>query len=146
MPLLGYPYERFSVGWTQNSGEVTGDMRQQPRQHEPHNKLSETERQQILDICNTPKYADLAPNIIVPMLADEGIYIASESTFYRVLKANNHLGKRTRIKASTRSSRPKVQKTYKPNQVWSWDISYLPSKTRGTHYYLYLIMYIFSRK
>lgn len=101
MPLLGYPYERFSVGWTQNSGEVTGDMRQQPRQHEPHNKLSETERQQILDTCNTPKYADLAPNIIVPMLADEGIYIASESTFYRVLKANNHLGKRTRVMLPT---------------------------------------------
>ncbi len=61
-------------------------MRQYPRQREPHNKLSEAERQQILEICNTPKYADLPPNIIVPILADEGIYIASESTFYRVLK------------------------------------------------------------
>ncbi|MBQ0685569.1 transposase [Providencia rettgeri] len=132
--------------WTQNSGEVTSDMRQQPRQHEPHNKLSEAERQQILDTCNTTKYADLPPNIIVPMLADEGIYIASESTFYRVLKANNQLGKRTRIKAGTRSSRPKVQKACKPNQVWCWDISYLPSKTRGKHYYLYFIMDIFSRK
>jgi len=94
-------------------------MRQHPRQHEPHNKLSEAERQQILDICNTPEYAYLPPNIIVPMLADEGIYIASESTFYRVLKANNQLGKRTRNKASTSPSRPKVQKACKPNQVWS---------------------------
>lgn len=85
-------------------------MRQHPRQHEPHNKLSEAERQQILDICNTPEYADLPPNIIVPMLADEGIYIASESTFYRVLKANNQLGKRTRNQAGTSPSRPKVQK------------------------------------
>ncbi|EJE4164399.1 transposase [Vibrio parahaemolyticus] len=121
-------------------------MRQHPRRHEPHNKLSEAERQQILDICNTPEYADLPPNIIVPMLADEGIYIASESTFYRVLKANNQLGKRTRNKAGTSPSRPKVQKACKPNQVWSWDISYLPSKIRGKHYYLYLIMDIFSRK
>ncbi|EPN8460862.1 IS3 family transposase [Vibrio cidicii] len=132
--------------WTRNSAEITSDMRQHPRQHEPHNKLSEAERQQILDICNTPEYADLPPNIIVPMLADEGIYIASESTFYRVLKANNQLGKRTRNQAGTSPSRPKVQKACKPNQVWSWDISYLPSKIRGKHYYLYLIMDIFSRK
>ncbi len=92
-------------------------MRQQPLQHEPHNKLSEAERQQILYTRNTPKYADLPPNIIVPMLADEGIYIASESTFYRVLKANNQLRKWTRIKAGTSSSRPKVQKACKQNQV-----------------------------
>ncbi|MDV6253520.1 helix-turn-helix domain-containing protein [Vibrio sp. EA2] len=98
--------------WTQNSGEVTGDMRQHPRQHEPHNRLSETERQQVLDICNTREYADLPPNIIVPMLADEGIYIASESTIYRVLKANNQLGKRTRINAGTSSyTRPILVKT-----------------------------------
>ncbi len=107
-------------------------MRQHPRQHEPHNKLSEAERQQILDICNTPEYADLPPNIIVPMLADEGIYIASESTFYRVLKANNQLGKRTRDKAGASPSRPKVQKACKPNQLWSWDISYLPRKYEGS--------------
>lgn len=111
-----HQYESFSVGHG-TLPKSQSDMRQHPRQREPHNKLSEAERQQILDICNTPEYPDLPPNIIVPMLADKGIYIASESTFYRVLKANNH-----------------------------WDISYLPSKIRGKHYYLYLIMNIFSRK
>ncbi|MCG9766548.1 IS3 family transposase, partial [Vibrio alginolyticus] len=95
---------------------------------------------------NTPEYADLPPNIIVPMLADEGIYIASESTFYRVLKANNQLGRRTRDKAGASPSRPTKGSKSLQTKSGSWDISYLPSKIRGKHYDLYLIMDIFSRK
>jgi transposase len=72
--------------WTQNTGEISDDKRQHLHKNEPHNKQSETERQQILDTCNAPKYADLPTNIIVPMLADKGIYISSKSKFYRVLK------------------------------------------------------------
>ena len=62
----------------------------------PGNKLSETERLRILDVCNSPEFASLSPNIIVPTLADRGGYIASESTFYRVLKSANQLTRRTR--------------------------------------------------
>ncbi|MDD1830207.1 DDE-type integrase/transposase/recombinase, partial [Photobacterium sp. ZSDE20] len=77
--------------------------------------------------------------------ADKGIYIASESTFYRVLKEHSQL-KRRGSSVSISRPKPKAQKATKPNQVWSWDISYLPSITKGEHYYLYVIMDIFSRK
>ncbi|EEM1821198.1 hypothetical protein GKA92_24130 [Salmonella enterica subsp. enterica] len=69
-------------------GEVIGaDRRPCAKNRVPRNKLSEAERQQILEICNSPEFASLPPNVIVPMLADKGGYIASESTFYRVLKS-----------------------------------------------------------
>ena len=75
-------------------GEIADDSRQLPKIKAPHNKLTDQERQSILETCNAPEYADLPPNIIVPMLADEGIYIASESTFYRVLKEHSQLKRR----------------------------------------------------
>ena len=69
------------------------DARIYARQSPPH-KLSEAERQQLLAIANAPDYADLPTSKIVPKLADQGIYIASESTFYRVLKAEKQLAHR----------------------------------------------------
>lgn len=72
--------------WVQDGGQIVEDLRNLPKAKNPHNKLTTQERQDILDVCNVPEYADLPPNVIVPMLADKGIYIASESTFYRVLK------------------------------------------------------------
>ncbi|TXE66622.1 DDE-type integrase/transposase/recombinase [Serratia nematodiphila] len=85
----------------------------------------------------------MPPNVIVPTLADKGVYIASESTFYRVLKSANQLTRRSR---ECQYQRPDVLKAVAPNQVWSWDISYLPSWVRGQHFYLYMIIDIYSRK
>ena len=62
-----------------DDGKIVEDLRNQPKIKVPHNKLTAQERQDILDVCNAPEYADLPPNVIVPMLADKGIYIASES-------------------------------------------------------------------
>ena len=113
---------------------------------EPPHKLSEQEKQKVIDCCLSDEFADLPPSQIVPTLADRGEYIASESSFYRVLKEKNlseHRGrakKRKQIKAATTH----VAKT--ANEVWSWDISYLPSHVKGQHYYLYLIEDIYSRK
>jgi putative transposase len=112
----------------------------------PHNKLSEKERQQILQICNTSEYADMTPNFIVPDLADKGIYIASESTFYRVLKESHQLTSRARAKPRNSAKRPYAQCAKAPNSVWTWDISYMPSTVKGRHFYLYMITDIFSRK
>ncbi|HBP4333271.1 TPA: DDE-type integrase/transposase/recombinase [Escherichia coli] len=81
--------------------------------------------------------------LIVPTLADRGIYIAFESTFYRILKSANQLTKRSR---ECQYKRPDVLRAVAPNQVWSWDISYLPSWVRGRHFYLYMIVDIYSRK
>ncbi len=85
----------------------------------------------------------MPPNVIVPTLADKGVYIASESTFYRVLKSASQLKRRSR---ECQYKRPDVLKAVAPNQVWSWDISYLPSWVRGQHFYLYMIIDIYSRK
>ncbi|UAN48803.1 transposase (plasmid) [Serratia sp. JSRIV001] len=122
---------------------ISADRRPGVTDRVPRNKLSETERLQILELCNSPEFASLPPNVIVPMLADKGVYIASESTFYRVLKSASQLTRRSR---ECQYKRPDVLKAVAPNQVWSWDISHLPSWVRGQHFYLYMIMDIYSRK
>lgn len=109
------------------------------------NKLTCEEKQNVLDTANSNKFRDLPPCKIVPMLADEGKYIASESTFYRILKAENQLKHRSKTK-SPRHHRPRECVATGPCQVWSWDISYLPSQVHGQYFYLYMIIDIFSRK
>ena len=113
--------------------------------HEPRNKLSELERQRLIKVANEPEYADLSPCKIVPRLADEGRYVASESTFYRVLKVEKQLSHRQRSKPATTRKPPALVATA-PNQIYSWDITYLPTAVKGAFYYLYLVMDIYSRK
>jgi transposase InsO family protein len=112
---------------------------------EPANKLPEQERQRVLSISNTPEYRDLSPKQIVPKLADKGNYIASESTFYRILRAADQLAHRERSRPA-KHKRPREKKATGPCQVWSWDITYLKSTIRGRFFYLYLVMDVWSRK
>jgi len=121
-----------------------GDKRKYA-EHKPANKLSADEVNEVLRVATSPEYADLPPSQIVPKLADNGIYIASESTFYRVLKREKLLTHRGRAKAPNRY-RPKTYIATGPNQVWSWDITYLKTTIKGQFYYLYLILDIYSRK
>lgn len=120
------------------------DKRQQVRK-QPANKLTEIERQKILTLANSAPYADLPPCQIVPRLADLGNYIASESTFYRVLREANQLQHRGRTKPKSHR-RPRELVATGSNQVWSWDISYLATRVFGLFYYLYFVIDIFSRK
>lgn len=113
---------------------------------EPANKLTELECQRLIKIANEADYAHLSPNQIVPTLADKGIYLASESTFYRVLEAHNQMNYRQKAKPNRQVKKPKALCATGPNQVFSWDISYLPTVVRGIFVYLYLVMDIFSRK
>ena len=131
--------------WQQN-GVVIADKRPDAIRPEPKNKLTEEERQQVLDIANAPEFAELPPSQIVPILADGGKYIASESSFYRILKAENMLMHRGRAKQRRQHAKPTTYRANKANQVWSWDISYIPSRVIGQHYYLYMIEDIYSRK
>jgi putative transposase len=112
----------------------------------PGNKLTEDEREGILAVCNIEPYASLPPSQIVPRLADEGIYLASESSFYRVLKAASQGHRRGRAHPPRRLATPTSHCASAPNRVWSWDITYLPSVVRGQFWYLYLFEDIFSRK
>jgi transposase InsO family protein len=111
----------------------------------PKNKLTDYERQAIIDTANSAQFCDLPPCQIVPRLADEGKYIASESSFYRVLRAANQLTHRGRSQPRKRR-KPKALTATGPNQVWCWDISYLPTSIRGLFFYLYFVIDIYSRK
>lgn len=131
--------------WNSGNG-VREDARPTARRESPAQKLTIEERQDILDTCNQPEYADLSPGQIVPRLADEGTYMGSESTFYRVLHEAEQQHHRGRSKAPQSRRKPTSYCATAPNQVWTWDVSYLPSPVRGQFYYLYLILDIFSRK
>jgi transposase InsO family protein len=113
---------------------------------QPVNQLTDEERQQILEICNQEEFRSQSPKQIVPTLADRGIYLASESTFYRVLRAEDMLHHRGRTQSPRPSEKPRACVATGPNQVWSWDITYLASDVKGMFFYLYLFMDIYSRK
>jgi transposase InsO family protein len=115
------------------------------QQREPANKLSEVERGQILTVANAPEFASTPPCQIVPILADRGCYIASESSFYRVLREADQLAHRGKAKAPERR-RPTPLQADAANQVWSWDITYLATTIKGQFFYLYLFIDIYSRK
>jgi putative transposase len=111
----------------------------------PANKLSDQERKQILDIANSAPFRDLSPKQIVPKLADQGDYLASESTFYRVLKEHKMLTHHQASRPAT-SRRPKEHVATGPCQVWSWDITYLQTSVKGLFFYLYMVVDVWSRK
>ena len=127
-------------------GMVQADKRPDRISSAPKNKLSNAEQEDILSVCNQPEYASLPPTQIVPKLADMGVYLASESTFYRVLNAHNQVQHRGKCREATYRSAPTSYTATGPNQVWSWDITYCPTGVLGLYYYLYLIEDIFSRK
>jgi putative transposase len=126
--------------------EVLADGRTTTLRPTPRNALSELERQGIVTLCSSKAYAHLPPSQIVPQLADEGRYLASEATFYRVLHTAGQQQHRSRAKRPQHRATPTTYAATSANQVWSWDITYLPSPVRGQFYYLYLIEDIYSRK
>lgn len=131
-------YQRWSLA------PDSGDGRRGPLS-EPANKLSLQEREEVIRISTGAEFCDKSPHQIVPILADRGDYVASEATFYRLLKAAKLL--KHRGKSKPRSvTRPKAYMATRPNQIYSWDITYLMSAIQGQYFYLYLFLDIFSRK
>ncbi len=132
--------------WVQGGDdEVAADGRTTNARPPPANKLSEEERVQILAVANSEEFASLPPSQIVPTLADRGEYIASESSFYRVLKQASQQQHRGRAKKP--SSRVVTSHcAHGPNEVWSWDITWLAAAIKGQYYYWYMILDVFSRK
>ncbi len=128
--------------WRQQDGGA--DRRHGPKT-EPPNKLPAAERQRVLELVNAPQYCDLSPNQIVPRLADEDLYVASESTMYRILRQEGLAAHHQRSRPAV-TWRPKEHVATGPCQVFSWDITYLRSAVRGHFFYLYLILDVWSRK
>jgi len=133
---------RTLMRWRRQDGGE--DQRKGPLKA-PANKLSEQEKQQILDVSTSAPFRDLSPKQIVPQLADQSVFLASESSFYRVLRQHKMLAHRQCSKPAV-SRRPKEHVATGPCQVWSWDITYLQTDIRGLFFYLYMILDVWSRK
>lgn len=136
--------ERTLQRWQTADGVCTD---QRPlRQWQPPHKLTEEERTAVLKVANSEEFGHLPPSQSVPRLADRGEHLASEATFYRLLKAENQLAHRHAERPPKARRKPKAVSATVPNQVYSGDLSYLPAAIRGQFFYLYLFLDWFSRK
>lgn len=113
---------------------------------QPANALTAEERERVVEVCNTPEHASLPVSQIVPRLADQGVYIASESTFRRVLRERGQAKRRGRAKEARPRKRPTTHVATKPGQIWVWDVTWLKSGVAGRFWYLWLITDLYSRK
>jgi len=139
--------ERTFQRWKAGEGLQRDDERPWAERLTAAHALSEDERTQILSVANEPRYAGLPPARIVPALADEGRYIASESSFYRVLREHRPLHHRGRAQAPSAAPRsPAPHIATGPRQVWCWDMTYLPAQVIDQGFYFYLILDLYSRK
>lgn len=121
--------------------QVAGPKKPRPT---PPNKISAAERAQILEHLHSGRFADKSPREIVPTLLDEGIYLASIRTFYNILSALGESGERRLQASHPRRSAPILEATG-PNQLWSWDITRIKGPFKGEHYFLYVMIDVFSR-
>ena len=135
--------ERTLQRWQRDAER--GDQRPR-RLQRPKNQLSTPEREHLVTVANSDEFGHLPPGQIVPRLADRGLYLASESTFNRVLKAHNQLRHRGAERPPHKRNKPRALFALAPDALFSWDITYLPTPVRGLYFYLYLFMDIFSRK
>ncbi|GGG09333.1 transposase [Cysteiniphilum litorale] len=135
--------QRTYQRWKLNGYE---DKRQTVTKIAPSNKLTAAEKAQIITLCNNEEFASCSIKQIVPTLADRGVYIASESSFYRVLREANQMNHRGKSKSPRTVTKPQAYTANGANQIWSWDITYLASTIKGMFYYLYMMVDIYSRK
>jgi len=129
--------------WRKDPGGVD---RRTTRVQKPASKLTELERRRMMAIANSPEFGHLSPSQIVPRLADQGIYVASEASFHRVLRDAGLTRHRHAVRPKQERRKPRALSATAPNQLYSWDITYLPTRTIGNHFYLYLFLDLFSRK
>jgi putative transposase len=125
--------ERTLKRWRGVDGLVAEDQRPESEPIEQPHKLTQAEELAILSACNQPQYRSSPPSQIVPSLADKGVYLASESSFYRVLKKHQQQNHRGRMKPPRKVPEPTSFTATGPNQVWSWDVSYCVPGVQGEH-------------
>jgi transposase InsO family protein len=140
--LTARTYQRWTRG-----GNLQEDQRPFADRSVPANALTAAEEQAILDVCHRPAFANLPPDqIVVRLLDEESRYMASVSTFYRVLRRHHEVVHRGRARAPKHHARPTTYHSTAPNQTWSWDCTWLGGPVKGEYYYLVMILDIFSRK
>ncbi len=107
-------------------------------------KLELAERQAIRDVLNSPRFVDCNPYVVYATLLDEGVYLCSVSTMYRILSAHDEVRERRNQRKLPLYKKPELLAS-QPNQLWSWDISWLRGARAYVYYYLYVILDVFSR-
>jgi putative transposase len=120
-----------------------GEAAPEPARRHPR-ALSPEERQAVLHVLHSDRFQDLAPAEVFATLLDEGTYLASERTFYRLLAADGETRDRRNQLVHPAYRKPELLAT-RPNEVWSWDITKLLGPAKWTYFYLYVILDIFSR-
>jgi putative transposase len=146
MPQMGVRAALRALG----ASHATWYRRQRPasarvqRRAAPPLALSSTERAAIVDTLTSPRLADCTPYTAYARLLDEGSYLASVRTFYRVLAAQGLVHERRNQLTHPAHTKPELI-AMAPNQVWSWDITRLRSALKWQHFYLYVLLDIFSR-
>jgi putative transposase len=124
--------------WHHPKVSVPGPPRRVPRALPPE------ERQQVLALLHDDRFAELPPAEVYATLLDEGKFVCSVRTMYRILKAENEVQERRRQLRHPRYAAPELLATG-PNQLWSWDITKLKGPAKWTYFYLYVILDVFSR-
>ncbi|MBV8871012.1 MAG: transposase [Acetobacteraceae bacterium] len=134
--------------WQGRAGEgpLQADRRLEAVRPTPSHALSEAERARIVALANEPRFADVPPARIVPALADEGVYVASEASFHRVLRAHGQMHRRGRARPPRACGAPSTHVATGPGQMWCWDVTFLSAQVQGRWFYLFLILDLYSRK
>lgn len=135
------------AGYYRRHRQSPAPVRPEPiphRQRYQPRALGAAEQQAILDVLHSERFADLAPVEVWATLLDEGVYLGSESTFYRLLRQAGEVRERRRQATHPAKVKPELVAST-PNEVWSWDITKLRGPAKWTYYYLYVILDIYSR-
>ena len=122
---------RTLLRWKARQGLTAGDGSPQSFRPVPRHALNPEVRAALVAVANEPRFAALPPARIVPMLADEGMYLGSESSMARVLREHGQNARRGRAKAPKATRPPSTHITTARGQVWCWDMTYLPANVMG---------------
>jgi putative transposase len=143
-PQLGFAATCAALGLPKATYYRALKPRTPRRQRTCHRALGADERRAVLDVLHEPRFAELAPAEVYATLLDEGRYLCSERTMYRVLAENAAVRERRDQLRHPKYKAPELLATA-PNQLWSWDITKLKGPAKWTYYYLYVVLDVFSR-
>jgi putative transposase len=148
-PLIGVRSACRAVGeaparWYRRHRQSPPAPKPEPIRAPQPRALSEAERKEVRRVLNSPEHVDEAPATVYAKLLDEGVYLASVSTMYRVLHEHDEVRERRRHATHPAAKKPELLAT-EPNQVYSWDITKLLGPAKWTWYYLYVLIDIDSR-
>lgn len=138
--VLGVPRSSLYRHRAQKA-QITSPSKPRPL---PERALSQQEKAEVLDTLNSDRFVDLSPRQVWAKLLDEGTYLCSWRSMYRILKANDQVRERRNQLRHPEYKKPELL-AREPNQLWSWDITKLRGPQKWTYFYLYVLLDVFSR-